>query len=118
MLSSIELKLLKIVNDNVNKQGDTLIGLKSILVFLNNQKVKESDVKKALVLLMQGDYLDVTFIEKNGEEFCLITIKNKGKNYKVEKESVTRQFIVKVIFAVSSAVVSFIVGKILYIIFS
>ncbi len=118
MLNANEVKLLKILNDNANKQSVTLLSISAILIFLNNQKLNKNYVKKTLILLMQNDYLDVTFIEKNAEEFCLITIKSKGKNYKIEKESVARQFFVKILFALCGAVVSFIVGKLLYLFFS
>ncbi len=118
MLNSNEIKLLKIINDNINNQNTTLISLASLYIFLNNQKTKESDIKKALIILMQNDYLDVTFITKNNEEYCLITLKSKGRNYKVEKVSVRRQLIVRIAFAFVGAIVSFIVGKFLYLIFS
>ncbi len=118
MLSKTEIKLLKIINDNANEQGVTLISLMAILVFLDCKNLANFNVKKALILLMQNDYLDVTFIEKNNEEYCLVTLKNKGKNYKVEKENVYRQFKTKLLLAFIGAIVSFLVGKILYFIFS
>lgn len=118
MLNNKEIKLLKILNDNANKQGAVLISLGAILVFLNNPKLTQESVKKSLILLMQNDYLEVVFITKNSEEYCLITLKSKGKNYKVEKESVIRQLLFKIGFAFLGAIVSFIVGKILYFIFS
>ena len=113
-----EIKLLKIINDNVNKQGVTLISLGAILIFFNNPKITKSSIKKSLILLMQNDYLDVVFILKNNEEYCLITLKSKGKNYKVEKESFFRQLTIKITFAFLGAIVSFLVGKFLYLIFS
>ncbi len=118
MLNNKEIKLLKIINDNANKQGVTLISLGAILVFLDNSKFTKDSIKKALILLMQNDYLEVVFIAKNSEEYCLITLKSKGKNYKVEKESVLRQLLFKIGFAFLGAIVSFIVGRILYFIFS
>ena len=118
MLTLNEVKLLKIINDNADKQNVALISLASLLVFLNNKKLNESDIKKSLIILMQSDYLEVTFINKNSQEYCLITLKNKGKNYKIEKVSVRRQLVSRIIFAFTGAIVSFIVGKILYLIFS
>ncbi len=119
MLKKSEELVLKVIKDNALSNDSTLISKESIVAFIGNEKLVDvSSVESAVKTLYAGDYIDMLLTSKHGEEIYLITLLKKGKNYDVEKKGEIRKIKNKILLAIVGALVSFIVGRILILLFS
>lgn len=101
------------------KSGNCLISLQEIILSLSHKKkFTEARLKDILFSLQQEDYFDIIYSDRQGESVMVITLHLKGKGYPREKIQNNRQIKYKILLAFLGAILSFIVGKILYLIFT
>ena len=118
MLKRNEEAVLNTILNNAYKNESCLITLPNIVAFIGNEKlVSNENIKSIIEKLSASDYIDFLVVNNNGEETYCITILKKGRNYSVEKKTEIAQIKRKVLLAVMGAVISFIVGKILFYLF-
>ena len=100
------------------KNGNCLISVQEIMLSVAHQiKFKEESVKEIIFSLQQEGYFDIIYTDRQGESVLVITLLAKGKGYLREKVQDKRQIKFKIVLAFIGAILSFIVGKILYYIF-
>lgn len=118
MLSRKEKFILKILNDTSNKSSSCLITPKRLTKTPSgNKNLSESELDKILQGLEDQNYLDVVKTTRLNEEIYCITLYQKGKNYLMENERTMRALKYKILLAVVGAFVSFIAGRLLFILF-
>ena len=95
------------------KDGENLIALSKIeedFAFL----VEKSQIRSLLLNLEREGFIDLTFADRKGEQFVYIQLQKKGVDYYNQKKSRTKELLLRIAFAIVSALVTFICGKILY----
>ena len=95
------------------KEGENLILLAQIeedFAFL----VDKSQIRSLLLNLEREGFIDLTFADRKGEQFVYIQLQKKGIDYHNQRKSRTKELLLRVMFAVLSALVTFICGKVLY----
>lgn len=119
MLSIKQKLILKTLNDNSNKNGGLLISKEVISSLVQPlRKITPEAVERILVSLSIGGYVEyVKTYRKTSEVYC-VTITEKGKNYKVEERAQIQGFLNKLAVSVLCAVVSFVLGRILFVLFT
>ncbi len=119
MLNSQEKLVMDYIYSRCKNTGNCLVSLQEVLVGVTNKKkVTESKLKDILFSLQQDDYFDIIYSDRQGESVMVITLHSKGKAYPREKIQNSRQIKFRILLAFTGAVLSFIVGKILYLIFT
>ncbi len=119
MLNYSQRSVLKVINDHCIKRDSCLISPSNLIAFINQpKKVNKDNINSILQSLDSGDYVDVILTTQNGEPIYCITLKKKGKNYKQEYQNEISAIKNRIILAVLGACVSFIVGRILVLIFT
>ena len=118
MLNKGEEQILKVIIDNAYEGNTCLISKSALIAFIGNEKlVNENNVENIINGLYANDYIDFILSNQREERVYCITLLKKGKNYNEVKK---REFIAirnKILLAVLGAVVSFIVGRILLLLF-
>ena len=100
-----------------NKSHDFLISQKKLLE--TNAFIESSEsLASSLNALSSENYIDVISTDRHGEPYFLIQILPKGKSYLTQKKAIKQDLILKLSIALVSAVVTFLLGKLLYLIFS
>lgn len=85
----------------------------------NNPYIDETQLLiESLKKLANENYVDVIYTDRHGEPYYCIQILPKAQNYLSEKKALKRDLIFKLAIAIISATVTFLLGKLLYIIFS
>ena len=74
-------------------------------------------MEKILVSLEEQNFLEAIKSTRQGEELYCVTLHLKGRHYVIENEKALRAFKFKILLAVLGACVSFIVGRLLFILF-
>lgn len=100
-----------------NKSRDFLISQRKLLesnAFINSSE----SLANSLNVLSSENYIDVICTDRHGEPYYLIQILPKGKSYLTQKKALKRDLILKLSIAFASAIVTFLLGKLLYLIFS
>ncbi len=115
MLTRNEYEVLMVISENSVNGNSCLLSLKEIEELLKNSS--KINVQKVLDDLYEKEYVDIVYTERKGTPVYCITVLKKGKNFKREKRSVYSALRFKIILAVVSAVVSFLVGKFLIFLF-
>ena len=119
MLTLSEKLVMEFLFSKCQNNGNCLTSLQEIIISLSQKKkFTESKLKDILFSLQQEDYFDIIYSDRRGESVMVITLHAKGKGYPREKIQNNRQLKYKIIFAFLGAILSFIVGKILYLIFT
>ena len=119
MLKKSDESVLKVINDNAFKEESCLISKESIVAFVGNEKlVNSNNVEEILNRLYASDYIDLLLSSKKDEKFYCITLLKRGKNFKEEKKKEFNNIKNKILLAMLGALVSFIVGRILIAIFT
>lgn len=117
MLKKLEEKVLKIINDNAFEGNTCLISKSSLVAFINEKLVDENTIDNLINSLSASDYIDYIVTSRKGEIFYCITLLKKGKNYKEVKKREVGAIKNRILLAIVGAVVSFVVGRILLILF-
>ena len=119
MLTLQEKIVMEYLFKKCEKTGNCLVTLQEIIVSISHKKkFTQGKIKDILFSLQQEDYFDIIYSDRQGESVMVITLHAKGKGYPREKVQNNRQLKYKIIFAFLGAILSFIVGKILYLIFT
>ncbi len=119
MLSKKQLHLLKIIKDNSVDNGSCLLSAPILSELCSTRvKISVSEVEKTVIALVVKGYIDVINTVKGKEPFYCITLTDKGKNYQAEHLEDVREIKFKLMLATVGAVLSFLVGRILFMIFS
>lgn len=102
--------------ENGNK---LLIGYNSLFSVVSQKlKVDESEFKSILKTLENEDYIEVIYTDRHGEPFLYITLKKRGACFKREQKENRRSLLFRLFLAVLSAIVTFVFGRLLYLLFS
>ncbi len=119
MLSSEEKLVLKVLNDNCGKRNACIISPENVVAFVGREKlVNVENLGKILSDLEYEDYLDAVFCYRDETPFYCVRMHKKGKNYVLENKKQFRELRNRILIAVVCACVSFIVGRILILVFS
>ena len=103
-----------------NESGEKLlIGREKLFCSLSKKiKIDEKELKSFLKTLENEDYIEVIYTDRHGEPFLYITLKKRGALYRREQKENRRTLLFRLALAILSAVVTFVFGRILYLIFS
>jgi hypothetical protein len=77
------------------------------------EKWTEEKLEKTLDDLKMDDYFDLLFTDRKGERTYVITLRAAGQAFERNALQTKRNYAVKLIWAVASAIVAFLVGVIL-----
>ena len=80
--------------------------------------LKNGTPKQALQKLMREDFIQIIYTDRHGEPYLYIVLLSSAKNYLKAQRSVKKQVLFKLTLASASAIITFILGRILYLIFS
>lgn len=119
MLSVKQKIILKILNDNCGSQGSILISKEVISLLCQPLKrISAQAVEKTLISLSIGGYVEYVKTYKKAEEVYCITITEKGKLYRLEERAQVQNFVNKLAVTVLCALLSFVIGRILFAVFT
>lgn len=113
MLNRRENEVMGAVYTLCEKQGICLVSPTELLSVLPNKKYDQIQLEKILNALALDDYFQLLFSERKGEKMYVISLHAGGYAYKRDTMQQRRTVIVKVLWAVTSAVIAFAVGWIL-----
>ncbi len=104
---------------NKSQGGSCLTSFQEIVVSLSHKvKLTEGKLKEIISSLEQDDYLDVIYSDRHGEPVICVTLHLKGKAFPREQVQSSRVIKYKLILASVGGVLSFIIGRILYLVFT
>ena len=119
MLTKSEKAVMGYIYQKCQNKKSCLTSFQEIILSLSHKlKLTESKVKEIVKSLEQDDYFDLIYTNKNGEQILVITLHPKGIAYPREVVQSSRQLKYKIILATFGAVLSFVIGKILYLVFT
>ena len=113
MLNKSEKEVLQIVYEKCNNQGSCLITINQIKAQLKHKNISEQKIKSAVKSLQLDNYYDLILCEKNGEQIYCINLLKKGYSFKRETQQNKRMVVSKIIFAIITGVITFLVGRML-----
>lgn len=118
MLNFSQKAVLKVINDHCQNRESCLISPSQIVAFVGSKKLSLNNVYEVLKSLENGGYIDLILTTaKDGDIYC-ITLTNKGRSYKQEYQKNLSALKFRLLLALLSAIVSFIVGRILVLLFT
>ncbi len=101
------------------EKNGCLTSFQEIIISLSHKiKLTQTKLKEVMLSLEQDDYFDMIYSDRHGEQVLVITLHLKGKAFPRELVQSGRQLKYKLILASLGAVFSFIIGRILYLIFT
>jgi DNA-binding MarR family transcriptional regulator len=119
MLTKTEKAVMEFLYHKCREKNSCLTSFQEIILSLSHKiKITQAKLKEVMHSLEQDDYFDLILTERHGEEVIVVTLHLKGKAYPREVVQSGRQVKYKLILASIGAVLSFIIGKILYLIFT
>lgn len=95
--------------------GEQLFSCSALTEYFN---CDEQTLKTELVFLCKKGYIELINTERHGEPYFFITVKPKAGDYFKQRKTRKNELIIKIILACLSAVITFVLGKILYALFS
>ena len=114
MLNKRENEVMNAVYTLCHEKGVCLISPTELIDILPlRKKYTEEGLEEVLHQLALDDYFDLLFSERKGEKMYVLSLRTKGQAYKRCSLQQTRDVAVKMLLAVASAVVAFVVGLIL-----
>ncbi len=114
MLSRAETEVMNTVYSLCHEKGVCLISPAELLSLLPQRKTyTEEGVERILNELALDDYFELLSSERKGEKMYVISLRTNGYAFKRYFAQLRRDGMVKIFWAVASAVVAFIVGLIL-----
>lgn len=119
MLSKKQRTVLKIITDNSSDGKNSLLSAPLISAFSEPYgKLSNEEVDKTMVSLVARGYVEVINTFKKDEAYYCITLTDKGVNYKAEYKEDVKDIRLKLLITSLGAVMSFLIGRILFMIFS
>ena len=112
MFGKKELSLLSLAY-NSGSDGKYLVSLANL-----NEKISVEDCKPLLSSLKEKSCIDYLFTDRHGEPFVYIKITENGKNQITGKRQKRREMGIRIMLACLSALITFVVGKLLYLLFN
>ena len=114
MLNKRENEVMNAVYTLCHEKGVCLISPTELIDILPlRKKYTEEGLEEVLHQLALDDYFDLLFSERKGEKMYVLSLRTKGQAYKRCSLQQKRDVAVKMLLAVASAVVAFVVGLIL-----
>ena len=114
MLNRRETEIMRTVYDLCHEKGVCLVSPSEILALLPPRKrYTEEQVEGILQELALDDYFELLSSERKGEKMYVISLRTNGYAFKRGYVQMRRDAVVKILWAVASAVVAFLVGLIL-----
>lgn len=117
MLTKSEKAIMSVIYDKCGNDGSCLISVNEISVSLHRRGISDKKIKSTLKSLELDGYYDLIVCDKGGEEYYCINFQAKGYSYKRESEQFKRAVLSKIIFAVVTALITFFVTRLLFMIF-
>lgn len=112
MFGKKELSLLSLAY-NSGADGKYLVSLANL-----NEKISVEDCKPLLSSLKEKSCIDYLFTDRHGEPFVYIKVTENGKNQITGKKQKRREMGIRIMLACLSALITFVVGKLLYLLFN
>ena len=109
-------KLLNYLIKNA-RDGKLLISEKS-LAYEFNQLLDKQGLNDLLLSLCKQEFLEIIYTDRHGEPYLYILVLEKAKALLSEYKTVKKQIFIKLLIASLSAVLTFFIGKLLYVFFS
>ena len=114
MLTRKEFEIMGAVYSLCRDKGVCLISPAEILALLSpRRKYTEEDLENTLNELALDNYFELLSSERKGEKMYVISLKTNGYAFKRSFAQMRRDAALKIFWAVTSAVVAFLVGLIL-----
>ena len=114
MLNKRENEVMNAVYTLCHEKGVCLISPTELIDILPlRKKYTEEGLEEVLHQLALDDYFDLLFSERKGEKMYVLSLRTKGQAYKRCSLQQKRDVAGKMLLAVASAVVAFVVGLIL-----
>lgn len=114
MLNRRETEVMNLVYDLCHEKGVCLISPAELLALLPvRKKYTEERLEEILTELSLDDYFELLSSERKGEKMYVISLRTNGYAFKRCYVQMKRDAVVKVFWAIASAVVAFLVGLIL-----
>ncbi len=114
MLNKRESQVMRAVYSLCEEQGICLVSPSEILARLpKNQRCSEERLEKILYELQLDDYFELLSSERKGERMYVITLHAEGRAFKRYSLQMKRDLALKIGWAVTSAVIAFLVGLVM-----
>lgn len=114
MLNKRETEIMNAVYDLCHEKGVCLIAPSELLSLLpKRRKYTEEGLESILQALSLDDYFELLSSERKGEKMYVISLRANGFAFKRYFAQMRRDAAMKIFWAVTSAVVAFLVGLIL-----
>ena len=114
MLSKRESEVMNAVYTLCHEKGVCLVSPAELMAVLPARKhYTEEKLEELLSQLALDDYFELLSSERKGEKMYVLSLRTKGQAYKRCSMQQKRDVAVKMLLAVASAVVAFVVGLIL-----
>ena len=114
MLNKRETEVMNAVYDLCHEKGVCLIAPSELLSLLpKRRKYTEEGLESILRALSLDDYFELSSSERKGEKMYVISLRANGFAFKRYFAQMRRDAAMKIFWAVTSAVVAFLVGLIL-----
>ena len=114
MLNKRETEVMSAVYELCHDKGVCLIAPTELLSLLpKRKKYTEESLDNVLKALSMDDYFELLSSERKGEKMYVISLRANGYAYKRCSLQEKRKIAVKLLWAVTSAVVAFLVGLLL-----
>lgn len=98
---------------NCGCDGKYLVSLSKL-----KERIDSEDVPAFLAALSTDGFIDVLYTDRHGEPFVYLTLTKKGLERITSRRRKTRELGIKIALAALSAIVTFALGKLLYLLFS
>lgn len=116
MFSKKEDAVMQIVYTEGIKRKSFLISPADIKAMSKNP-ITEKEIDKILCDLKKDGYFDFIYSDRHGESVYCITLSEKGKGYARDKMVTRRNLIYRLILTIGFAIISFVIGIILRLVF-
>lgn len=119
MLSVKESAVLAVICSKCGESPSCLITIEEILITSNlKKKLSMVEAERIINGLEADGYFDVIRSERNGTPILCITLYSRGRGYEREIKQNKRDLRAKLVWAVVCGAVTFIVGRIMILIFT
>ncbi len=118
MLSSKEREVLKKISVACGDKRSCLMYREELSKRGSFSSIKLKEVDGLISSLAQDGYIDAAVTVRCGEKAYCIILTEKGRSYKRERVNSRRYLYYRLLLAVISAIVTFLVGRLLYLIVS
>ncbi len=117
MLNKTEKSIMAVIYEKCAYKGSCLISIEEIKLKTKQRGLSEGKIRSVLKSLELDNYYELTRCDKCGEEFFCINLLAKGSAYKRETEQQKRAFVYKIFIAIITALITYAVGRILFLLF-